>query len=157
MTEFDRVYQEYFRDVYKYLLVLCRDRWLAEEITQETFFKALQGLDRFDGRSSLYSWLCQIAKHTYFDHCRREKHRRAEEPEDQWLQESLEERLLDRESVQEIYQEIHALPEPYKEVFLLRLFGELSFAQIAALFHKTESWARVTYYRAKGKIKEGLP
>ena len=119
MTEFDQVYQNYFPDVYKYLLVLCRDRWLAEEITQETFFKALQRLDDFDGRSSLYSWLCQIAKHTY--------------------------------------QGIHALPEPYKEVFLLRLFGELSFAQIAALFHKTESWARVTYYRAKGKIKEGLP
>ena len=150
MTEFDQVYQKYFRDVYKYLLVLCRNQWVAEEITQETFFKVLEKLDQFDGRSSLYSWLCQIAKHTYFDHCRREL-------EASWTLDSLEERLLDQESLQEIYQGIHALEEPYKEVFLLRLFGELSFAQIAALFHKTESWARVTYYRAKGKIKEGLP
>ena len=158
MTEFDQVYQKYFRDVYKYLLVLCRNQWVAEEITQETFFKVLEKLDQFDGRSSLYSWLCQIAKHTYFDHCRREKRKgRAEEVGAAWPQDSLEERLLDQESLQEIYQGIHALEEPYKEVFLLRLFGELSFAQIAALFHKTESWARVTYYRAKGKIKEGLP
>ena len=158
MTEFDQVYQKYFRDVYKYLLVLCRNQWVAEEITQETFFKVLEKLDQFDGRSSLYSWLCQIAKHTYFDHCRREKRKcREEELEATWTQDNLEERLLDQESLQEIYQGIHALEEPYKEVFLLRLFGELSFAQIAALFHKTESWARVTYYRAKGKIKEGLP
>lgn len=158
MTEFDQVYQKYFRDVYKYLLVLCRNQWVAEEITQETFFKVLEKLDQFDGRSSLYSWLCQIAKHTYFDHCRREKRKGWEEElEASWTQDSLEERLLDQESLQEIYQGIHALEEPYKEVFLLRLFGELSFAQIAALFHKTESWARVTYYRAKGKIKEGLP
>ena len=158
MTEFDQVYQKYFRDVYKYLLVLCRNQWVAEEITQETFFKVLEKLDQFDGRSSLYSWLCQIAKHTYFAHCRREKRKgREEELEASWTQDSLEERLLDQESLQEIYQGIHALEEPYKEVFLLRLFGELSFAQIAALFHKTESWARVTYYRAKGKIKEGLP
>ena len=158
MTEFDQVYQKYFRDVYKYLLVLCRNQWVAEEITQETFFKVLEKLDQFDGRSSLYSWLCQIAKHIYFDHCRREKRKgREEEVGAAWPQDSLEERLLDQESLQEIYRGIHALEEPYKEVFLLRLFGELSFAQIAALFHKTESWARVTYYRAKGKIKEGLP
>ena len=158
MTEFDQVYQKYFRDVYKYLLVLCRNQWVAEEITQETFFKVLEKLDQLDGRSSLYSWLCQIAKHTYCDHCRREKHKGREEDVDAaWPQDSLEERLLDQESLQEIYRGIHALEEPYKEVFLLRLFGELSFAQIAALFHKTESWARVTYYRAKGKIKEGLP
>ena len=158
MTEFDQVYQKYFRDVYKYLLVLCRNQWVAEEITHETFFKVLEKLDQFDGRSALYSWLCQIAKHTYFDHCRREKRKGMEEElEAYWTQDSMEERLLDQESLQEIYQGIHALEEPYKEVFLLRLFGELSFAQIAALFHKTESWARVTYYRAKGKIKEGLP
>lgn len=76
MTEFDQVYQKYFRDVYKYLLVLCRNQWVAEEITQETFFKVLEKLDQFDGRSSLYSWLCQIAKHTYFDTGQKEKSRR---------------------------------------------------------------------------------
>lgn len=158
MTEFDRVYQKYFKDVYKYVLVLCGNQWLAEEVTQESFFKALQKLDQFDGRSTIYSWLCQIAKHTYYDHCRKEKRRREEEPmEEPFYRDELEQRLMDKESVQEIYQSIHRLEEPYKEVFLLRLFGELSFAQIAGLFRKTESWARVTYHRARLKIKEGMP
>ena len=145
-----------FRDVYKYLLVLCRNQWVAEEIPRRPFFKGLGKLD--NSTAEALSTAGCGAKHTYFDHCRREKRKgREEELEASWTQDSLEERLLDQESLQEIYQGIHALEEPYKEVFLLRLFGELSFAQIAALFHKTESWARVTYYRAKGKIKEGLP
>lgn len=158
MTEFDQVYQRYFKDVYKYVLVLCRNQWVAEEVTQESFFKALQKLDQFDGRSTLYAWLCQIAKNTYYDHCRKEKRRRDwENAEDSFYLNELEQRLLDKESVHEIYEAIHQLEEPYKEVFLLRLFGELSFPQIAGLFHKTESWARVTYHRARLKIKEGLP
>ena len=158
MTEFDRVYQRYFKDVYKYVLVLCRNQWVAEEVTQESFFKALQKLDQFDGRSTLYSWLCQIAKNTYYDLCRKEKRRRDwETTEDSFYLDELEQRLLDKESVHEIYGAIHQLEEPYKEVFLLRLFGELTFPQIAGLFHKTESWARVTYHRARLKIKEGLP
>ena len=158
MEDLDAVYRQHAQTVYKFLLSQCRDPQTAEELTQETFYQAVRSIDRFDGSCKVSVWLCQIAKHTYFDHCRREKRKgREEELEASWTQDSLEERLLDQESLQEIYQGIHALEEPYKEVFLLRLFGELSFAQIAALFHKTESWARVTYYRAKGKIKEGLP
>lgn len=158
MTEFDQVYQKYFKDVYKYVLVLSRNPWVAEEVTQESFFKVLQKLDQFDGRSTLYSWLCQIAKNTYYDHCRKEKRRKDHETlEDTFSLDELEQRLLDKESVHEIYQAIHRLEDPYKEVFLLRLLGELSFSQIAGLFHKTESWARVTYHRARLKIKEGLP
>ena len=158
MPDFEEIYQTYFADVYRYALALSRDAHTAEEVTQETFFRALASIDQFRGDCQLRVWLCQIAKHTYFDHCRREKRKgREEDVGAAWPQDSLDERLLDQESLQEIYRGIHALEEPYKEVFLLRLFGELSFAQIAALFHKTESWARVTYYREKGKIKEGLP
>lgn len=158
MTEFDAVYQEYFTDVYKYVLVLCRNEWVAEEVTQESFFKALQKLDEFDGRCKLYVWLCQIAKNTYFDFCRREKRSITDEALDEaFYTDELEQRMLDKESAGEIYRAIHNLEEPYKEVLLLRLFGELPFGQIAALFQKTESWARVTYHRARRKIKEGLP
>ena len=158
LANMEEIYQAHARTVYKFLLSQCHDADLAEELTQETFYQAVRSIDRFNGSCKVSVWLCQIAKHTYFDHCRREKRKgREEEVGAAWPQDSLEERLLDQESLQEIYQGIHALEEPYKEVFLLRLFGELSFAQIAALFHKTESWARVTYYRAKGKIKEGLP
>ncbi len=154
---FEEVYTRYFRDVYRYLLALTRNASLAEELTQETFFKALEQIDRFDGRCKIFVWLCEIAKNSYFSHCRKEKRfDRSAEPEELTAPDELEERLFSKEEAFRIHQALHALEEPYKEVFSLRLFGELSFAQIAALFGKTESWARVTYHRARLKIKEGL-
>ena len=155
MTEFEEVYRLYFRDVYRYCLALTRDEQMAEEVTQETFFKALKAIDKFDGKCKVYVWLCQIAKNTYFS--MRDKGKRQEVlPEEPSNGENLEERLLTKESAFEIHRILHSLEEPYKEVFSLRTFGELPFKQIGALFGKTESWARVTYHRARLKIKEEL-
>ena len=155
MTEFEEVYRLYFRDVYRYCLALTRDEQVAEEVTQETFFKALKAIDKFDGKCRLYVWLCQIAKNTYLSML--QKKRTGEElPGEIPSGESLEEKLLTKESAFEIHQILHALEEPYKEVFSLRTFGELPFRQIGALFGKTESWARVTYHRARLKIREEL-
>ena len=152
MEDYQTIYAQYFGDVYKYLLSLCRDPVLAEEITQETFFKALKSLDSFRGQCRLYVWLCQIAKNTYFSHLKKRR-----EPENQALPpDSPEESLLRKESAFAIHQILHTLPEPYKEVFSLRVLGELSFRQIGILFGKTENWARVTYHRARLKIKEDL-
>ena len=156
MLDFEEAYERYFKDVYKYALSLTHNADQAEELTQETFFKALKAIDRFDGRCKLYVWLCQIAKNTYFT-SRQKRSREDELPEELgWGDDSLEERLLDREAGFELHKRLHALEEPYKEVFSLRTFGELPFQQIGALFGKTESWARVTYHRAKLKIKEDL-
>lgn len=155
MTEFDEIYKRYFSDVYKYALSLTRDEHAAEEITQETFFKALKAINKFDGRCKLYVWLCQIAKNTYFTD-RRRMVKGSELSTEPHPDNALEERLLNKESYFEIHKKLHALGEPYKEVFSLRVFGELSFRQIGELFEKTESWARVTYHRAKMKIKEDL-
>ena len=154
MTDFQEVYDLYFTDVYKYCLSLCRDAGVAEEVTQETFFKALKSIDSFRGQCKLYVWLCQIAKNTYFSYAGKEKNRQ------RWQEvptgESPEERLLEKEAAFEIHKILHTLGEPYKEVFSLRVFGELSFQQIGTLFGKTESWARVTYHRARLKIKEEM-
>lgn len=155
MTEFQEVYNLYFKDVYKYVLTLCRNESLAEEVTQETFFKALKSIDSFRGQCKLYVWLCQIAKNTYFSMTAKEKSR-CEELLPEVADESLESALLTKESAFEIHRVLHDLEEPYKEVFSLRVFGQLSFKQIGILFGKTESWARVTYHRAKLKIKEEL-
>lgn len=157
MTDFEAIYNQYFRDVYRYCLSLCRSESLAEEVTQETFFKALGSIDSFSGKCSLYVWLCQIAKNTYISLCRKER-RLARDAELDALAapDDLEERLLGKETAFQIHKCLHKLEEPYKEVFSLRLFGELSFAQIAELFSKTESWARVTYHRARLKIKEEM-
>ena len=134
------------------MLALSRDPSLAEEITQEAFFKALKSLDSFQGQCKLYVWLCQIAKNTYLSYLKKHK-----EPEkEETLASSLEEMMLDKESVFLIHQALHNLPEPYKEVFSLRVLGELSFRQIGLLFGKTENWARVTYHRARLTIKEEL-
>lgn len=152
--DFREVYDLYFQDVYKYALSLCRDVHLAEEITQETFFKALKSIDSFKGQCRLYVWLCQIAKNTYFSYAGK-KAREGTEMEVS-PEESLEERLLEKEEAFAVHKILHRLPEPYKEVFSLRVFGQLNFKQIGELFGKTESWARVTYHRARMKIKEEM-
>lgn len=154
MTDFQEVYDLYFKDVYKYALSLSRDPHVAEEITQETFFKALKNIDSFRGQCRLYVWLCQIAKNTYITYS--QKQSRVTRSVETSSGETLEEHLLTKESAFEIHKVLHRLPEPYKEVFSLRVFGELPFVQIGELFGKTESWARVTYHRARMKIKEEI-
>ena len=154
VPEFQEVYELYFKDVYKYVLALCRDEHTAEEVTQETFFKALKSIDSFRGQCKLYVWLCQIAKNTYFSMAA--KDRRAEEVLPEETEDALERALMTKESAFEIHRLLHDLDEPYKEVFSLRVFGKLSFQQIGQLFGKTESWARVTYHRARLKIREGM-
>ena len=157
MTDFQEVYNLYFRDVYRYALSLCRNELLAEEITQETFYKALNKLDTFDGKCKISVWLCQIAKNTYISLCRKNKHLDANADTSLLpVDGGIEERFLDKETAFSIHRILHDLEEPYKEVFSLRTFGELSFKQIGLLFAKTETWARVTYHRARLKIKEEL-
>ena len=154
MTDFQQVYETYFQDVYKYVLSLCRDPSLAEEVTQETFFKALKSMDSFRGQCKLYVWLCQIAKNTYFSLAAKQKEVPFEDVSP--VGETPEEALLRSDTAFTIHQILHTLEEPYKEVFSLRVFGQLSFRQIGDLFGKTESWARVTYHRARLKIKEEM-
>lgn len=157
MTDFNEIYNFYFKDVYKYVLSLSKNESIAEEITQETFFKALRNIEKFDGKCKLYVWLCQIAKNSYFTSIKKEnKYTTFSEVEDTVDEVNIEQEFFSRDNALEIHKALHRLEEPYKEVFTLRVFGELSFQQIGILFEKTESWARVTYYRAKTKLKERL-
>ncbi len=157
MQDFDQIYGEYFSEVYKFTLTLCKNPTLAEEITQETFFKALKHIDSFNGSCKISTWLCKIAKNTFYSHAKRQNKQTDFSVTLDLSDESLEERFADKETAYAIHEVLHKLKEPYKEVFWLRTFGDLSFAQIGTLFNKTESWARVTYYRAKTLIKEELP
>ncbi len=156
LDEFDKIYSEYYDVVFRYAVSLCGDEKFAEEITQEAFFKALKSVDKFRGDCKLGVWLCQIAKNTFLTLVKRQKQNVDYPLEAFPAVSSLEEKLIDKETAQQIHRLLHELDEPYKEVFWMRVFGELSFAEIAALFGKTESWARVTYHRAKLKIKEGM-
>ena len=151
--DMETIYRLYFRDVYLFLQGLTRSETLAEELTQETFFKALKALDQYDGRKDIRAWLFTIGRNTFYSHCR--KRGRAvswEELRETPSEVSISDELMDREQAFLIHQFLHTMAEPYKEVFTLRVFGELPYDRIAALFGKTPSWARVTYYRAKEKI-----
>lgn len=160
MTNFEKLYSTYFLDVFLYIKRLSHDKHLAEDITSEAFFKAMQSLDTFRGDCDVRVWLCQIAKNCYYSYLR--KHHRLTELNDLEHQDleahpvSMEELLINKSQAMEIHTLLHQLPEPYKEVFMLRVFGELSFKQIGRLFQKTENWACVTYHRARVKIKERL-
>lgn len=154
MADFEEIYLMHFDDVYRFVFSLCRNEDLAEEITQEAFYKALKSIDKFDGKCKLYVWLCQIAKNTYFTYAKKNKKLSYDEsisvsinPESEFLQ---------KETAWEIHKSLHGLKEPYKEVFTLRVFGELSFLKIGELFGKTDSWARVIFYRAKEQIRRDL-
>lgn len=156
MTDFEQIYLAHFCPVCKYVFSLCGDTHLAEEITQEAFYKAMENLHRFDGKGSLYAWLCQIAKNTYFTHYKKQKRHAPEAEAVPSGEISLEEHFLDRETAQRLYQLLHRLEEPYKEVFTLRVFAQLPFSQIGQLFGKTDSWARLIYHRAKLSLRRDL-
>lgn len=156
MTDFTEIYNEYFKDVFRYTYVLCKNESLAEELTQDTFFKALQNIDSFKGECKIRVWLCQIAKNTYFSYLKKQKPLQTQEEFEETQLQSFEQLLIDSDTAFQVHKLLHCLDEPYKEVFTLRLFGELSYSQIADLFGKTESWARVTYHRAQLKLKEKL-
>lgn len=152
--EFEDIYQRYFRDVYRFALSLAQDGALAEELAQETFFKALKALDRFDPSRDIRAWLFTIARNAFYDHCRAQKRTIAQEELPQELPDTvrLEERVEDGERAFAIHRFLHDMAEPYKEVFTLRVFGELPFEKIGRLFGKSAGWARVTFYRAKVQI-----
>lgn len=157
MAGFEEIYAEHFSEVYKYVLSLCRNESIAEEVTQETFFKAIQHIDKFNGDCKLYIWLCQIAKNTYFSLCKKQKRiisdMDIEQPD---TANNLESDYSDKDTAKRLHVSLHNLNEPYKEVFTLRVFGELPFLQIGELFGKTDSWARLIFYRARKQLQEAM-
>lgn len=154
MRAFDEVYNLYANQVYKYLLCLTGDRNLAEELTQETFFKAYKNIHKFKGKCKMSVWLCQIAKNTYYTYYKKEKLRKSKLLDESILSGiDLQADFIRSDEIITLHRILHSLEEPYKEVFTLRVFGELSYKQISEIFGKSESWSRVTFYRAKEKIK----
>ena len=153
--DFEDTYNAYFHNVYLFVCSLTSDRYLAEEITQETFVKAMQALDKFDGKKDILAWLFTIARNTYFSHCRKQK-RIVDISVSERCEDAVLERMIDHEAAFQIHEFLHSMKEPYKEVFTLRVLGELPYKKIGRLFGKSEGWARVVYYRAKKQIADYL-
>ena len=158
MNNIEELYNTYFHDVYLYIKSLSHSEEIAEEITQETFFKAMKSLDKFDGKCNIKTWLFTIAKNLLITYLKKQK-RFSDDgipldiPD---IKADFTEKISDKSEAVLIHKILHSLEEPYKEVFSLRVFSELSFKQIADIFGKTESWARVTFHRGKLKIAEKM-
>lgn len=158
MLDINDVYEEYARTVFKFLYCLCHDADLAEELTQETFYRAIKSSNRYDGTCKVSTWLCQIGKHLWYQELARKKRREVTTldeniPSDPF---NFEERLYLTAEKMELIKAVHLLDDTAKEVVLLRITGAFSFREIGDVFLKNENWARVTFYRAKQKIMKGI-
>ena len=152
----EKLFEAYYMRVFSYVMTLTGDRSQAEEITQETFFRAISKNSSFRGESDEVTWLCAIARNFFLDEKRRQGRT---EPISEIMPDTgrdVEQAAMDRDSSFRIHMALHSLEEPYREVFELRVFGELSFREVGMIFGKTENWARVTYHRARLKLQERM-
>ena len=153
-SDMEQYYKEFGRKVFLYLMTLCGNADTAEELTQETFYRALRSVKKYKGESSVYTWLCSIARNAWLEELRKRRKYKSEEISE--LMEDTSPRP-DEEAESEdgrlrLLKKMHSLPETEKEIILLRASQELSFREIGEIFGKSENWARVTYYRAKQKL-----
>ncbi|MCD8022758.1 MAG: RNA polymerase sigma factor [Lachnospiraceae bacterium] len=158
MDEFEQLYRRYYKDVYLYLCTLTGDCSVAEDLTAETFLRAYSSVEKFRGDCDIRTWLCKIARNQYISHYRKNKrltplHEIGDIP-DPYA--DVTQTYEDQDSAERIQKYLNQMKEPYRQVFTLRVFSELPFAQIAKLFGKSEGWARVTFLRAKRQIQEWM-
>ncbi len=156
-AEMDEIYKKNAAMIYKYLCGLTQDTQLAEELTQETFFQAIKGIDKFRGDCKISVWLCQIAKNLWYKELEKRNKRKTVELDDTIpSNENIEKKSLNNLEKVEVFRLMHSLEDVTREVMYLRLAGDLQFSEIASIMGKTENWARVTYYRGKQKIMKGM-
>ena len=157
MASFQNIYEAYAQPVYRFLLSLTGNDDLAEELLSETFYQAFRHIDKFEGRCNLYTWLCQIGKNAWIKECRRNKRYSEIRLDDLVIpddQPGLEEAVINREMYRKVLKALQILKDPYRDVFVLHAIGEVKLKEIAFIYEKTESWARVTYFRAKQLIAQ---
>lgn len=159
MRKIEKIYREYYDTVFKYLFCLTHDKELSEDLVQETFVRMIKNIDKFEGKSKLSSWLCEIAKNLWIDYLRKNK-RKVELNENEELniqsEQNIENEYIEREDENKVFEKIKALDDISQKVMYLRVKGEMSFKEIGDILGKSENWARVTFYRAKQKVKEEM-
>lgn len=154
----EEIYKENAQLVYRFLLTKCHNEHTAQDLTQETFLRAYQSIDRYNGTCKLSVWLCQIAKHLWYQYIEKQKHETAADFTDEDIVDtaSLENHILSKYDLIEVLKELHKLPEHMREVIYLRMTSDLSFRDIGDILGKSENWARVTYFRGKEKLMKGV-
>jgi len=157
VTDFEKLFNENREFIFKYLIKMTQNPSLSEELTQETFFRAYMNYASLKNKEKASVWLCQIAKNTYFAWYNEQKKKDTlDNLETVSDGENIEDVFFQKELFQKALICLHELEEPYKEVFMLSVFGGFSLKDISLVFEKSESWARVTFYRAKQKLLERM-
>lgn len=153
--EFDEIYRLYSADLYRFIFNMCRNEASAMDIMQETMLRAIENIDSFKGNCSIKTYLFTIARNLYLDTLKKAENKNisSDETEQEFSDStSFVDKLTDKESALSIHRLLHCLDEPYKEIFSLRVFAELSFREIGDIFGNSENWARTTFFRAKKKL-----
>lgn len=154
---FEKMYEMYYMRVYSYVMTLAKRQYIAEEIAQETFYRAFTAKSAFRGESDELTWLCAIARNLFLDEMRRQSKTLKAAPDINAAGSiNVEREVEDHDASYRIHLALNELEEPYRKVFELRIFGELSFREIGSTYGRTENWARVTYHRAKLKLQERM-
>ena len=156
----ETLYKENAKIVYHYLYSRCKDEELSKDLTQETFLKAYESMERFDGSCKISTWLCQIAKHLLYRYWAKTGRQIPTEPEElaqkaPVAKENTESQVLTRIELIDCLKELQKLPEQMREVMYLRVMSDLSYKEIGEIMGKSENWARVTFYRAKEALLKG--
>ena len=154
--QYAQLYETCYMRVFSYAMTLAGNRSEAEEITQEAFFRAFTRRNDFRGEADESTWLCSIARNLFVDERRRQRRRATFPQEPLEMAKAAADIAVERDDSLRIHKALHEMEEPYREVFELRVFGELSFREIGMIFQKTENWARVTYHRARVKLQERM-
>lgn len=158
MQNIEEIYKEYSTSVYKYLFCLTQNKEISEDLTQETFASAVKDIKKFRGECKLSVWLCQIAKHLWYKELKKKNKNInvsfEEINENVLYDETLEENFCAKEEKLKLFKDMQKLDEKSREVMYLRMVGNLSYKEIGEILGKTSNWSRVTFYRAKQKIRE---
>jgi RNA polymerase sigma-70 factor (ECF subfamily) len=159
LEDFEALYRQYAKPLFRYLICLCGDRQLAEELLQETFYQAINSIFRFKGNSKVSTWLYQIAKNVYLKHASKARKGQIvslENIENMASPELLDAAMIEEEQNSNLIAALKQLEDPFKEIVCLRVFNDLSFKEMGELFNRSEGWARITFYRAKLQLKAFL-
>lgn len=152
----DDIYRKYAIPLKRFVISLCHNETLAEDVVAETFYKAIKNIDSFN-EGNIFTWLCTIAKNTYLNIAAKKEYSNVSF-EDESVPEpassaSVEDECIKKETSIELYRKIQMLDPTERDVIYLRIFANLSYKEIGDVLGKSENWARVTYFRSKEKLK----
>lgn len=157
MQDIDKIYREHAKTVYKFLYTKTQDADWAEELTQETFYRAMKSIHTYNGQCKITTWLCQIAKHIWMQELEKRSKYQTEDINHNIVssEKGIEDQLIQTEQKMQLMKALHHIKEPAREVLYLRLLGGLSYKEIGEILDQSETWARVTFFRGKQKLSKG--